>query len=220
MCQEDRHKATWPDVVQNPTFHHDALEPGEGFRIKWHDDADLPHSSQVYCISAFGTLRKLRGRDRIIREFLGPAFPWIAASEHLEWKINLEFQSEELLNERGATPTSIDAFFVSDGGVISLEGKIRSDAEKGFGICSKAKDRDCQGYYGPGSNAKADSRAWCVLEEWDGRRSPRLYWSYGRAFFRPEVFQQQTPEDRCPFAGFGYQLMRNFLFAAAYAQRH
>jgi hypothetical protein len=42
----------------------------------------------------------------------------------------------------------------------------------------------------------------------------------GRAFFRDAVFAKQVRDERCPFDGPNYQLMRNFLFAAGLAQRH
>lgn len=54
---------------------------------------------------------------------------------------------------------------------------------------------------------------------WDGERSPRTYWTLGRAFFRESVFAKQADGEKCPFDGPNYQLMRNFLFAAALAQR-
>jgi hypothetical protein len=54
---------------------------------------------------------------------------------------------------------------------------------------------------------------------WDGERSPRTYWTLGRAFFRESVFAKQADGETCPFDGPNYQLMRNFLFAASLAQR-
>jgi hypothetical protein len=41
----------------------------------------------------------------------------------------------------------------------------------------------------------------------------------GRAFFQESVFAKQVDGQACPFDGPNYQLMRNFLFAAALAQR-
>jgi hypothetical protein len=41
----------------------------------------------------------------------------------------------------------------------------------------------------------------------------------GRAFFQESVFAKQASGQTCPFSGPHYQLMRNFLFAAALAQQ-
>lgn len=218
--------AIWELVRDNRTLFGHALEPGEGPQIPWHDDANQPHSSQVFCISAFGTLRKLRHRHPFVSQLFGQVFPWIPASDaDIDWNIALECQDRSLLNEHSTPkPTSIDAILISDRHVICIEGKFREDAQDGFGVCAKAKPgkkRECIGYYGPGSNVKIpDDRSWCQLERWDNRRCPRLYWSLGKAFFRPEVFRQQTPGEACPFSGPNYQLMRNFLFAAAYAEKY
>ena len=56
--------------------------------------------------------------------------------------------------------------------------------------------------------------------ELEGERAPRLYWTLGKRFFNPVVFQRQNPNQACSLRGPNYQLMRNFLFAAAYAERH
>ena len=76
-----------------------------------------------------------------------------------------------------------------------------------------------KGYYGPGSDLKTRTGAWCRLEVWDGERSPRTYWALGRTFFRDGVFAKPAEGQTCPFNGPHYQLMRKFLFAAALAQR-
>jgi hypothetical protein len=107
---------------------------------------------------------------------------------------------------------------------VCVEAKFLKDAEAGFGGCSqpgrdKNGDIRCAGYFGPGSNLKTRTGAWCRLEAWDGQRSPRAYWTLGRAFFREEVFTKQVAGQTCPFNGPHYQLMRNFLFAVALAQQ-
>lgn len=143
-----------------------------------------------------------------------------------------------MLNEAGAgTPTQVDTLFEGVEAVVTLESKFVTDALNGLGRCSIAGDRTkkksgsedgvrpdnrkptkkCHGYYGPGSDVGGSS-AWCVLERWDGRRSPRLYWTLGREFFRPCVYSQRNKDQGCPLRGSNYQLMRNFLLAAAYAQ--
>ena len=88
----------------------------------------------------------------------------------------------------------------------------------GFKGCSQPKQQ-CAGFFGPGSDLKTKTNAWCRLEVWDGNRSPRSYWTLGRAFFRDSVFAKQVDGQKCPFNGPNYQLMRNFLFAAALAQQ-
>ncbi len=100
--------------------------------------------------------------------------------------------------------------------VVALEAKFDSDAQRGFGSCSQPGAKNCSGNYGLGSDLKGGTSASCRLETWDGVRSPRLYWAWEKRFFQPSVFQ---PGRECPFASHHYQLMRNFLFAAAFAAR-
>lgn len=124
----------------------------------------------------------------------------------------------ELMSEFGSQPTSIDALCVSSDEVICIESKFATDAKEGFGTCSQFP-KSCAGFRGPGSDLAQNTAAWCRLENWDGSRSPRSYWSLGKRWFRPEIFELQKPEDKCALRGFNYQLMRNFLFAAALAER-
>jgi hypothetical protein len=59
-----RHRSKLRDVLSNPTLHPKALsdrERSDGF--KWHDHVYSPRSSQIFCISALGTLRCLGTRD-------------------------------------------------------------------------------------------------------------------------------------------------------------
>jgi hypothetical protein len=205
-------------IRQNPSLYPGALDEDEMAAFPWHDHADSAHSSQVFCVSAFGAVRQLRCRDRIIAGLVTPVFPAIrTAARPRRWEIRLEYQQPELLGELGSNqPTSIDALLLSSSEVICVEAKFLSDARSGFGACSQGPSR-CKGFFGPGSDV-AGTGAWCRLESWDGRRSPRLYWAFGKEFFRPEVFQRQCEAQQCPFAGSNYQLMRNFLFAASYAK--
>lgn len=214
--------ATWDQVQHNRTLYSLALEPGEGQDFRWHKDADQEHSSQVFCVSAFGTLRGLPIQDRIINQFLG--FPAQVVEKTSEWKIKLEVEQPGLLSEYGRVqPSSIDAVLQNRNAVFCLESKFLADAQAGFGPCSqprgKKSSRKCAGFYGPGSDVKTGTNAWCRLEVWDGHRSPRTYWAMGRAFFRDSVYARQASGETCPFAGSNYQLMRNFLFSAALAQR-
>jgi hypothetical protein len=168
-------------------------------------------------VSAFGTLRHLPVRDRVIGQLLGQ--PESATAPELPWDIELEAERHDLLSEYGpGQASSVDALLQNRQAVRCLESKFLRDAGAGFGGCSQPKQQ-CAGYYGPGSDLKTRTKAWCRLEVWDGERSPRTYWTLGRAFFRDAVFAKQADGEKCPFDGPNYQLMRNFLFAAALAQR-
>ncbi|MCZ0944442.1 MAG: hypothetical protein OXJ53_15420 [Gammaproteobacteria bacterium] len=212
-------------ILENPTLHPNALteEERHAGRIKWHGHADLPNSSQILCISAFGTLRYFEVRNEVIDRFVESVLPAYQSEPQVpKWDIFLEHERPELLNEMGSgRATSIDALLVSSKAVIAVEAKFAVDAEKGFGTCSTfhSSSRGCAGFYGPGSDLKTKSDAWCRLEAWDGRRSPRTYWALGRSYFRPETFRMQDESGTCPFRDNNYQLMRNFLFAASYAHR-
>jgi len=206
----------------NPTFYAKVLDPAEfGSSFKWHGHAYSPRSSQVFCVSAFGVLQKLASKDRIIAALLSQAFPEVATrGRPRSWAISLEHEDEFLLGERGTNqPTSIDVLCTSSKEVVCIESKFVTDAREGFGGCSQASRGRCGGYYGPGSDLKTGTPAWCRLENWDGHRSPRLYWALGKAHFKAEVFAPQQSGDERPLAGSNYQLMRNFLFAAAMAER-
>ena len=209
-------------ILQNPTLHPRALLEGEReSRFKWHSSAASPRSSQVLCISAFGTLRRLNVRDTVIDRFVAGSIPVSQPGEcPPRWSVKLEYEQSELLNELGgAQPTSIDVLLVSPKSVFAVEAKFVSDAGKGFGGCSQFSNGNCAGFYGPGSDLKTQSSAWCRLESWDGNRSPRTYWSLGKEYFRPRVFRIQESSSACPLRGGNYQLMRNFLFSAVYARR-
>ena len=209
-------------ILRNPTLHPNALQASEhAASFKWHGHAHSPRSSQVFCLSAFGTLRNITAGNRVLAGLLAEAFPEIARpGRPRAWAISPEHEDEMLLNERGVKqPTSVDCLCTSTQEVVCIESKFVSDAAEGFGQCGQAVNGPCAGFYGPGSDLKTGTDAWCRLEGWEGARSPRLYWSLGRSYFRPEVFAQQGRDESCPFVGPNYQLMRNFLFAAAMAER-
>ena len=208
---------SWEQVKANPTLYPLALMPNEGERFRWHPDANLPHSSQVFCVSAFGSIRKLQVKDQIIGGLLDVPGLDVQGSG---WNIQLEVERPELLAEYGSgQASSIDVLLHSTTSVICIESKFLSDARAGFGKCSQAKENNCAGYFGPGSDLKTKTNAWCRLEVWDRNRSPRAYWSLGRAFFRETVYEKQSKGKQCPFDGPNYQLMRNFLFAASISQQ-
>lgn len=208
-------------ILRNPTLHPNALTDAERLpgRIKWHKHAHSPRSSQVFCISAFGTLRNTSTQDRVIDRFLSISSPVYRRGRQVpKWNVHLEYEDAKLLNEWTGQSTSIDVFLVSSKAVFSIEAKFISDAKSGFGGCSQFGKRYCAGFFGPGSDKKTLSQTWCRLETWDSNRSPRTYWTIGREYFRPEVYRMQRSGDQCPLRDSNYQLMRNFLFAAAYAR--
>jgi hypothetical protein len=220
---EEHIVATWEQVRQNPTLYPQALLPGEGERFRWHRHADQPHSSQVFCLSAFGTLQHLPVRDQVVGRLLSQLVSTTGLDP--KWHIELEVARPDLLSEYGqAQPSSVDFVVRSRQAVVCVEAKFLKDAEAGFGGCSQPKRSEeggskCEGYFGPGSDLKTGTGSWCRLEIWYGQRSPRTYWTMGRAFFQESVFAKQEKGQMCPFNGPHYQLMRNFLFAAAVAQQ-
>lgn len=210
----------------NPTLHPHALTDVErASGLKWHSHASSPRSSQAFCLSAFGTLRSITARDAILKSlFRGALACFPRRTQPLCWTILPERENRELLSEFGTRqPTSIDALCVSADEVVCIKSKFVSDAGKGFGGCgqySKSKpEKKCAGFRGPGSDLATRTGAWCRLENWEGERSPRSYWSLGKRWFRTEVFELQTSANICPLRGPNYQLMRNFLFAASMAER-
>lgn len=197
------------------------LTPGSlperiGKTIPWHKDAASPRSSQTFCVSAFGSLIDSQARNSICRKLAMESLGWQDADG--KWEVRLEFSDRSLLNEVIGTPSQLDVLLVGPDSAVSVESKFVSDAKSGLGSCSKFLNGDCKGYYGPGSDSKSPS-TWCLLERWDGKRSPRLYWTLGRTYFQEQVFAKQNNEENCPFQGSNYQLMRNFLSAAAFAAR-
>ena len=219
----ERNMATWEQVRQNPTLYHQALQAGEGEQIHWHRHADQPHSSQVFCVSAFGTLQHLPVRDQVVGRMLDQTVGTTGTDP--KWEIELEVVRPSLLSEHGRVQaSSIDVILRNQQTVVCVEAKFLKDAEAGFGGCSQPKKNEksgikCAGYFGPGSDLKTKTDAWCRLEVWEEHRSPRTYWAMGRAFFQESVFTKQAEGQTCPFNGPHYQLMRNFLFAAALAQQ-
>ncbi len=201
-----------------PNLFPDVISDEVARKIPWHKHADSSRSSQVFCVSAFGFLLRHRMRDRIVGDFLQQAFGWTTSLNN-KWIVELEFVNAKLLNELGhGTPTQVDTLFVGSNAVVTLESKFATDAKDGLGCCTQYIDKKCGGYHGPGSDLKCGTTAWCRLDNWDGRRTPRAYWLLGKTFFQPSVLLPQKPDQPCPFRDGHYQLMRNFLLAAAYAQ--
>ena len=206
---------------QNPYLFDRALQPDDN--IKWHKFSESENSSQALCISAFGTLRDATLnsiREHIVGSLVGLAFSDMEkAPKRKRWDVGIEVEDPQLMNEYGSQPTSVDALLTSSEEVVAVESKFQSDARDGFGTCSQPRNGLCNGFYGPGSINGGKSSAWCRLETWDGKRTPRLYWAIGRQYFQPSTFLMQSSGDTCPLRHGSYQLMRNFLFAASYAKR-
>lgn len=204
----------WAQVKANPTYLAGALTDVEGAeQVPWHLHADSPRSSQVFCISAFGTMRHLQDGQEILQALLTHHFPDLGLAG--PWEVTPEYSDREVLGESGrATPTSIDAFCRSASGVVCIESKFVSDAREGFGSCSQFP-ANCSGFYGPGSDKKGVTSASCRLELPEGDRGARSYWQRGREFFREETFVQQFTGQVCPFRNANFQIMRNVLFAAS-----
>ena len=59
----------WIAVQNNGTYLPGALSDEEGLRIKWHSPTDV-QSSQVFCISVFGTLRSVPDGFKILNQLL------------------------------------------------------------------------------------------------------------------------------------------------------
>jgi hypothetical protein len=204
----------WRQVQRNPTYRTGALTDVEGLRIRWHSPSS-EQSSQVFCVSAFGSLRHLADGQEILQELLTRYFPSVGL--HGPWELALEHCDRSVLDESGpVTPTSVDVFCRSESSAVCIESKFIVDAREGFGPCSQFP-KNCGGYYGAGSDLKTGTMANCRLEVTDGSRGARSYWRKGKSRFRESVFATQIGGQVCPFRGPNFQLMRNVLFASSSA---
>jgi len=174
-------------------------------------DTDVPHSSQAFCISVWGTLaRGDAGAARAaVADLLGDQASRDALREAPT--LRLEHVSRPVLNEYLGKATNIDAFLIWPGLAIAVESKLRED----YGPCSQAP-RNCTGRYEVGSDLKTGTDAPCRLEVQDGKRTPRAYWEVMGSLAHPGAY---PTGERCPFAGGGYQVMRTIAFAARHAER-
>lgn len=212
---EERENKGWTRAQKNPTYLSGALNHAEGQLIRWHSP-EAPASSQIFCISVFGTLRSLPDGSAILNRLFAETMPNIPPANH--WDLSFEYVDADVLGETGmGTPTNIDVYCVSPQAIVCIESKFRYDAEEGFGGCSQFNNGDCAGFHGPNSDRKTGTSAHCRLEIQDGKRDPRRYWQLGRTYFAEAVFQEQKAGDTCRLAESNYQLMRNFLFAATTA---
>jgi hypothetical protein len=205
----------WKQVQRNPTYRAGALTEAEGVRIRWHSPLS-EQSSQVFSVSAFGSLRHLADGQEILQKLLTRHFPKVGLNG--PWELVLEHSDRRVLDESGpVTPTSLDVFCLSESSAICIESKFIVDAREGFGPCSQFP-KNCGGYYGAGSDLKTSTAASCRLEVADGSRGARSYWRKGKSRFRESVFATQVSGQVCPFRGPNFQAMRNMLFAASSAR--
>jgi hypothetical protein len=209
----------WVKAQANSTYWKGALDDAEGEAIKWHSP-DEPRSSQIFCISAFGGLRRLPEWQQALSTLFAENLPHLPCKGAWTQPI-FEHSDRNMLGETGpVTPTSIDVFYSSPGAKVCVESKFLFDAREGFGGCSQPKSKgiqstpSCAGYYGRGSDLKTRGTTNCRLEIRDGTRGARRYWELGRKYFVDHVYREQSPGEVCPLSGSSFQLMRNFLFAA------
>lgn len=210
----------WAAAQANSTYLANSLDIEAGLGIRWHSPGD-PESSQVYCISAFCTLRQLPDCDSILSTLYSEKLSYLHAKG--PWSLTPEHTDAGLLGETGlGTPTNVDVYSDCDQAAVCIEAKFIHDAAEGFGSCGQAKNNDgklaCAGYYGSGSDLRTKTAVPCRLTVPEGRRNARKYWELGKPYFLPSVFAEQTKGQDCPFKGPHFQLMRNFLFAATAAK--
>ncbi|MGE3885834.1 MAG: hypothetical protein AB7H81_05350 [Vicinamibacterales bacterium] len=202
----------WHQVQTNATYLAGALTESEGLSIRWHSPLS-EQSSQVFCVSAFGSLRHAADGQVILQALLTRHFPKRGLTG--PWELLLEHSDRRILDESGrVTATSLDVFCRSESSAVCIESKFIMDAREGFGPCSQFP-KHCGGHYGPGSDLKTGTASNCRLEVADGARGARSYWRKGRSLFRERVFATQASGQVCPFRGPNFQLMRNVLFAAS-----
>ena len=200
---------------------HDAAHVGikDWEAYNWHrdksgaPDTHVPHSSQAFCISVWGTLARpdAERARRALSDLL--SVPHLAGQLPVQPQIDLEFVDKGVLNEQGAgNPTNVDALLTFDRTIVAVESKLTEP----FGSCGQARQGNCSGRYEVGSDIKTATAAPCRLQVADGRRTPRTYWAVMTRLSAPGSYVPGIP---CPFAGPAYQVMRNVAFAAEYASR-
>jgi len=183
-------------------------------KFPWHRYATSPHSSQAFCLSAFVPLWSLPTADAVLDEFVHRALPALPFHER-HWTVKVEFECPAMLGETGgAHPTSIDTLLEADDVVVSVESKFITDAAQGLGHCRQPRAGACKGFHGRGSDP-SNAEAWCYLDAREG--DPRAYWALAQKYLTDEALREQTAAERCPLLD-TYQLMRNFFFAAEWAE--
>ncbi|MBP2238684.1 hypothetical protein J2Z31_005225 [Sinorhizobium kostiense] len=182
---------------------------GDWLTFPWHRDranriqAHKPHSSQAIAIDVFGTIKMSIDRDRVLNAIaqhvgVAPGGPW---SITLEWT-----DKDRLLRER--RPTQVDALAVGSNAALVIECKFTEPGGKCSQTTgSRTRKPQCNGSYVEQANPFSGVRSRCTLAG-KGIR----YWDY-----IPKVLAIDPSADHapCPFAGDGYQWVRNAVLAAA-----
>jgi hypothetical protein len=164
-------------------------------------------------LSAFVPLWSLPTADAVLDEFVHRALPALPFHER-HWTVKVEFECPATLGETGgAHPTNIDTLLEADDVVVCVESKFITDAAQGLGRCRQPREGSCKGFHGRGSDP-SNAEAWCYLDVRTG--DPRPYWTLAQKYFTEEALREQTAQERCPLLD-TYQLMRNFFFAAEWA---
>lgn len=184
--------------------------------FSWHKDSKgapdtfLLQSSQALCISIWGTIAHPDARQA--RSVLAGMLvdPLIAEAMTSDPELHLEFTDAEVLYEKGGNPTNVDVLLLFPHLVLVVESKFTER----FGSCSQVSRRQCTGRYERGSDLKTRSEAPCRLAVSDGRRTARRYWDVMRSLSVEDAYPLGV---ECPFAGPGYQVMRNVAFASELA---
>jgi hypothetical protein len=204
------------DASDYPMLYSGVYEAATASRpnFPWHSHATSPHSSQAFCLSAFVPLWKMPTADVVLNEFVHGALPAIPFHE-CHWTVKVEFECPATLGETGgAHRTSIDVLLEADNVVVCVESKFVTDAAEALGHCPQPQDGACRGFHGRGSDP-SNPEAWCHLDVRAG--DPRPYWTLAQKYLTEEALGEQTAEERCPLLD-TYQLMRNFFFAAEWAE--
>jgi len=198
---------------------HGAIADWDNFA--WHysnrtPDACVLHSSQAFCISVWGTFASPRGK--VVRVVVASILQDRLLCKILEQRdsgLSLELESNqcELLNEHGqGHPSQFDGVLRLKGLIVVIESKLTEP----LGTCSQVNQKDCSGIYGPGSDLKLNKTEFpCRLVYRDRSRTPRRYWEIMKPLSIEGAYPFGMP---CPFAGGGYQVMRNIAAAAELAR--
>jgi len=197
---------------------HGAIADWDNFA--WHysngaPDANVLHSSQAFCISVWGTFASPQGK--VVRDVVASILQDSLLSKVLEQydsglPLELESNRCELLNEYGGKPSHLDGVLKLNGLIVIVESKLTEP----FSSCSQVNQKDCSGIYGPGSDLKLNKTEFpCRLEYRDRSRTPRRYWEIMNPLSIKGAYPFGIP---CPFAGGGYQVMRNIAAAAELAR--
>jgi hypothetical protein len=188
-----------------------AIEDPEDF--PWHMnshniiDTWQINSSQALAVDVFGSLKMARSSNQILNALA----QHIGLSSSVSWNVKLEWTEHgDPLKEK--RPSQIDAVAIGENTIILFECKFTELA----GPCSQPQLiskgphrglKQCNGNYENQCNPVNGVSNRCALTG-KGIR----YWDY-----IPEVFDFKAEANHrpCPFKGNWYQVMRNFVMAAA-----